>query len=692
MHTKNTTLFALLLLLATSSTAAVFIVPSDREMVRRADAIALATATRSYAQPTAAGGIETVTSFDVTETIKGELPPIIDVHEPGGVFGGRALIIPGVPRFADGERVLLFLSRTPRGTWAVTEIAAGKFNFARDRAGRRLLARTEADIVGWDPNGAPHREPHRDAERFLQFLRAEAGGGMGRVDYEVPYAPLTDLAPSAKSLPVIPANAPYSATSYTSLVGNNLGARWNVFPAAVPWYTGNGSSQTAINGTTTAMASWNNDPSSNIAYTYNGNDSCGCHTTGLAGADNMNTVLFERNLSQYGIGAFQCSGNTYSGTLGIGGITSTSSQHAGPNGESFWTTREADVEMNVGVLACSSLINNGGFASGITHEVGHTLGFRHSDQTRANNPSVPCSSDPSLECSGSAIMTSAVPFGLNAQLQLWDQHAANAVYPGTSTPPPTPLSHIKDFNGDGRSDVLWRNSATGEAVAWFLTNARFVGGASLGAADLNWRLVGASDFNRDGRIDLVWRNGATGANVVWFMNGTTLTSSASLPSATDLNWNIEATADFNGDGWPDIVFHHHGTGRVAIWLMNGTTRSSAADVGAASDLNWHIVGAGDFNSDGNTDIAWRHAANGSNVFWRMNGVTLVGGVEVDRLIDPNWQITGVADYNNNGTPDFFWHNRANGNNAIWYINNFAFAGGAAVDGLPDLRWQGAGPR
>jgi Metallo-peptidase family M12/FG-GAP-like repeat/PKD-like domain len=293
--------------------------------------------------------------------------------------------------------------------------------------------------------------------------------------------------------------------------------------------------------------------------------------------------------------------------------------------------------------------------------------------------------------------TNAITFTANTNPVVLTVRATNSngcsVTDSASVAVTAAATPTRDFNGDGSSDVLWRNSASGQIVAWFLNGSIFAGGASLGiVGDLSWKLAGAADFNHDGRLDLLWRSSATGANAVWFMNGTVLTSSADLPPAPDLNWNIEATGDFNGDTWPDIAFHHHGTGRVVIWLMNGTVRTGAVEVGTASDLNWHIVGAGDFNADNHVDLAWRHATNGFNVFWRMNGTTLVSGVEIDGLSDNNWKITGVADYNGNGTPDFFWHNTANGANAIWYVNNFAFAGGAAVDGLPDLSWQGTGPR
>src|SRR5207237_6543660 len=120
-----------------------------------------------------------------------------------------------------------------------------------------------------------------------------------------------------------------------------------------------------------------------------------------------------------------CSGNSYSGVLGLGGISSTSGTNT-VNGEMFVTTTEADVEMNKGVANCTVLFNNGDWNSAVTHEVGHTLGFRHSDQNRSSDAA--CSTDPSLECSSSAIMTAVVTHGINGSLQPWDINAVRAVY------------------------------------------------------------------------------------------------------------------------------------------------------------------------------------------------------------------------------------------------------------------------
>jgi len=94
-----------------------------------------------------------------------------------------------------------------------------------------------------------------------------------------------------------------------------------------------------------------------------------------------------------------------------------------------------------------------------------------------------------------------------------------------------------------------------------------------------WELVGSGQFNNDGRQDLLWRNTVTGQNSVWFMNGTTLLGSAYLPTVTDLDWVIEAVADLNGDGQSDLFWRNRSTTQVAVWVMTGTTVAQAKTLG-----------------------------------------------------------------------------------------------------------------
>lgn len=433
--TRFSRLVAAFLLLAPRVFAASFIVPDDAVLARRAPVIVLATPLHSYAQLTANDDVETVTTLAIDEVIKGRLDgDTLDIVEPGGVFENRAQLIPGVPRFIDGERYLLFLIRSD-GRWHVFDLAIGKFNLKSDLLGREVAFRDEPEID--QRFNSAHRGERRAAQPFLQFLRTAAHGGPAQGDYYVSSEPIV----TTSGLRIVP-EAAFTASSYTFIFGGNLGGRWNVFPSAVTFFS-LGTEPGAPGGGTTAInasfASWNGDPNSNVNYVYGGADN-GTHTKGVSASDGTNVIAFERDLTPYGAPAFQCTANSYNGTLGLGGITKATGTHSGPNAETFYTAVEGDVEMNKGIANCTLLFNLGDFDSAVAHEVGHTLGFRHSDQTRADDPSIPCTNDPSLECSTSAIMKAFIPSGLHAALQAWDQHAVAAVYPGggTTSPPAAP--------------------------------------------------------------------------------------------------------------------------------------------------------------------------------------------------------------------------------------------------------------
>jgi hypothetical protein len=58
-------------------------------------------------------------------------------------------------------------------------------------------------------------------------------------------------------------------------------------------------------------------------------------------------------------------------------------------------------------------------------------------------------------------------------------------------------------------------------------------------ADPNWQVVGFGDFNGDGRADLVWRNSSTGENYLYPMDGTTiLAGEGYLRTVADQAWKI----------------------------------------------------------------------------------------------------------------------------------------------------------
>ena len=192
-----------------------------------------------------------------------------------------------------------------------------------------------------------------------------------------------------------------------------------------------------------------------------------------------------------------------------------------------------------------------------------------------------------------------------------------------------------DFNGDGKSDILWQNNSTGERIIWLMDGTRLLSFVSFATLGTSWNIVGSEDFNADLKSDILWQNSATGERVIWLMNGTRLSSAVAL-GIVGTSWNIVGSGDFNADGNPDILWQNSLTGERTIWLMERTRLLSSVSLATLGTL-WSIVGSGDFNADGQTDILWQNSATGERIIWLMNGTRLSSSVSLG-IVATAWEI------------------------------------------------------
>jgi hypothetical protein len=112
------------------------------------------------------------------------------------------------------------------------------------------------------------------------------------------------------------------------------------------------------------------------------------------------------------------------------------------------------------------------------------------------------------------------------------------------------IAAVGDFNADGDADLLWRNS-NGTVSEWLMRGSTVADGSAVtlnGSAvnvAANWQVVEIGDFNGDGSSDILWRDGGTGATAEWLMTGNVVTAQISLTSNgtavnPDPSWSVQA--------------------------------------------------------------------------------------------------------------------------------------------------------
>jgi hypothetical protein len=406
-------------LFALSTQAIVYIVPSDRDLVNNAQAIVIGTAMASHPEMTATGGIVTVADLRIESVLKGAVSEdSIRIVEPGGFMSDHAVMIPGSPRFEQGTRYLLFLERSPDGEWRTSGFQLGQFEFIRDLRGMQYLSRGgEEWIFGLDArDGSEYVDRFRTAGSFENFVRTLAvnPNGPARDDYfvdrgQVLLASALTLQPQRKLVPMPNFTRPDYLLSGNFRWSNGGVATWHYCCAGqYPTVGGVNAPGAAASG----AQGWNGLGS--INYTMGAENT---KTGGLSTADGSNTILFNDPNNELGC----CPG-----AVAIGGIRNTSGTYT-LDGITYNNSIEGDVVVNKnanlpGFLSQSLLV------ALLKHEIGHTLGFRHSDGTASpTSPPPACAAPSPCAAVGSAVMAHSIQSpGLG--LQQWDRDAALTVY------------------------------------------------------------------------------------------------------------------------------------------------------------------------------------------------------------------------------------------------------------------------
>jgi RHS repeat-associated protein len=236
---------------------------------------------------------------------------------------------------------------------------------------------------------------------------------------------------------------------------------------------------------------------------------------------------------------------------------------------------------------------------------------------------------------------------------------------------------IGDFNGDGKTDVMWVDSL-GNMYVLASTGSGFVaypgsGRSSSGTPFTQWGdgnpdRYRFGDFNGDGKTDVMWIDGVGNLNV-------TLSTGSGFAPIGHTQWGDGTPAryqlgDFNGDGKTDVMWVDS-LGNVYVLISMGSgfvaypgsgTSSNGTPFTQWGDGNPTRYLLGDFNGDGKADVMW---------------VDSLGNVYVLVSTGSGFVAYPGSGTSSNGTPFTPW---GNGDPARYRIGEFT------GDGKTDLMW------
>jgi hypothetical protein len=338
-----------------SSAASTVLFRTDAELIALSERVVhgRVVAQRTVREQPPSRRIYTVTTLAVLEDLTGREGDTIEVWELGGIVGNEIMVVGGSVQYRIGEEVLVCLERGRVGLRSVA-MSFSKFEVVRTAGVESALRRDVQDsaIVG---GVLPARE------RTLQEFRELAARVLGRPSRRAAVAP-----------------GPVTITQpWTTLPGTIPGWRWpeadsgtplRVYrntSAPAPILTGDG-----VPEIQTALAAWTNPASASIILNYAGTANEFSTDGGWATIPSRSILItFEDPFDDIAGGALAIGGGA--ATIGTGGTV---------NGVTWAGFDYGFVVFENAASLDDTYRQPLNFTRIVTHEIGHTIGFNHTQR------------------------------------------------------------------------------------------------------------------------------------------------------------------------------------------------------------------------------------------------------------------------------------------------------------------------
>ena len=167
------------LVFAATATATTMIKLSLKDLAKKSDAIVLARVEDQVSRYEQNKEIYTYYTLRVLEPVKGaKNEQTITIRQIGGIVDNIASVVPGTPRFRNGEEVVVFLTqKDATGYPWVMGLQQGKFSVVQDEKGQKRVRNELSGVEFLSLNGKSAQDvktaPDMPLQAFLDGIKTD---------------------------------------------------------------------------------------------------------------------------------------------------------------------------------------------------------------------------------------------------------------------------------------------------------------------------------------------------------------------------------------------------------------------------------------------------------------------------------------------------------------------------------------